>query len=350
MTRCRYDGGTIGDWVLCGNATDMIHSGKLPADWCVSDCPYRKAADYLSDSARLAARASTPYRPAPKSCGGCGTVKRRDTATQFVWPYFHGAASGDELRWSVRSVETFFEGPVKTTIVGDRPPWYRGHVIDQPRIAPCANRGFRDMLTKMQVMATHPEIDREFVWMMDDVYFLKPVGWNDLETPRAYPWARDRSNQWQRRKYQSMEALRQRGKPQHDYATHLPHTVEQSKLAALFAEYDLQNNTLLWEVLYGNHYRGTPYGCKPFFARLQQRYTLDDLQRVTEGASVCNHLAQLWTPEMRQFLAGLLPQPASSEIEDATYRPAFKRVGRPQRKVKRRPLHTHRKYLEGQNR
>ena len=95
MTRCRYDGGTLGDWVLCGNTADMIHGGKLPADWCVAECPYRKAADYLSDSARLAARASTPYRPAPKSCGGCGTVKRRDAATQFVWPYFHGAASGE---------------------------------------------------------------------------------------------------------------------------------------------------------------------------------------------------------------------------------------------------------------
>ena len=75
---------------------------------------------------------------------------------------------------------------------------------------------------------------------------------------------------------------------------------------------------------------------------------LEELQRLTEGASVCNHLAQLWTPEMRQFLAGLLPQPASSEIEDATYRPAFKRVGRPQRTVKRRPLHTHRAFIEGQ--
>jgi hypothetical protein len=70
-------------------------------------------------------------------------------------------------------VETFFEGATKITIVGDRPPWYRGHVIDQPRIGPCANRGFRDMLAKMQTMASHPEIDREFVWMMDDVYFLQ---------------------------------------------------------------------------------------------------------------------------------------------------------------------------------
>ena len=325
MKPCVYRGQQRGERYDCWNSKELVHTGTVHADTC-DRCPYARTPDFFAQTERLAVQLSgAPYRPAPKSCGGCGTVKRRDTATQFVWPYFHGAASGDELRWSVRSVEAFFQGPTKITIVGDRPPWYRGHVIDQPRIGPCANRGFRDMLAKMQTMGTHPEIDREFVWMMDDIYFLRPVSWDDLETPRAYPWARDKSNQWQRRKYQSMEALRARGKPQHDYATHLPHTVEQAKLAALFEEYDLRNNTLLWEVLYGNHYRPTPYGCSPFFARLQQRYTLEDLQRVTEGASVCNHLAQLWTPEMRAFLAGLLPQPASSEIEDATYRPALDR-------------------------
>ena len=155
----------------------MLHAGWLYVDDC-TECPYRVQPNYLTATARLMVtqqRQQGPYRPAPKSCGGCGTVKRRDTATQFVWPYFSGAASGDELRFSIRSVERFFHGPVKVTLVGDRPDWFRGHVIQQPRIAMVKHWGFRDMLAKMQTMATHPEIDSEFVWMMDDVYFLKPV-------------------------------------------------------------------------------------------------------------------------------------------------------------------------------
>ena len=347
MSRCRWQGQTVGDFVECGNSQDMIHSGRLPVLFCASECPYRQNADYLSDSARLAAVTSQPYRPAPKSCNTCGTIKRRTSATQFVWPYWHGGASGDELRWSVRSVERFFDGPVKTTIVGDRPPWYRGHVIDQPRIGPCANRGFRDMLAKMKTMASHPEIDSEFVWMMDDVYLLQSTTWDDLDTPRAYPWTRDNSNQWQRRKWQSMEQLRQRGRPQHDYATHLPHTVERAKLAELFEEFDLQNQTLLWEVLYGNSYRGRPYGTRGFFARIQQRHSVEELAKVTAGCHVLNHLQQCWTPEMRQFLAGLLPDPASSETTDSGFVPAFRKVGRTQpRTIKRRPRHTHRAVIE----
>jgi hypothetical protein len=134
-----------------------------------------------------------------------------------------------------------------------------------------------------------------------------------------------------------MEVLRAKGRPQHDYATHLPHTVERAKLAALFTEFDLDNQTLLWEVLYGNSYRGRPYGTRGFFARIQQRYSVEELTRLTAGCHVLNHLQQCWTPEMRQFLAGLLPDPASSETTDSGFVPAFRKVGRPQRKpVKRR--------------
>jgi hypothetical protein len=203
------------------------------------------------------------------------------------------------------------------------------------------------MLAKMKTMSSHPEIDSEFVWMMDDVYLIKETTWDDLDTPRAYPWTRDNSNQWQRRKWQSMEQLKQRGRPQHDYATHLPHTVERGKLATLFTEFDLDNQTLLWEVLYGNSYRGRPYGTRGFFARIQQRYSVEDLARLTAGCHVLNHLQQCWTPEMRQFLAGLLPDPASSETTDSGFVPAFRKVGRSQpRKVKRRPRHTHRAVIE----
>jgi len=65
MSRCRWQGQTVGDFVECGNSQDMIHSGRLPVLFCATECPYRQNADYLSDSARLAAATSQPYRPAP---------------------------------------------------------------------------------------------------------------------------------------------------------------------------------------------------------------------------------------------------------------------------------------------
>jgi len=187
MKPCVYRGEQRGERYDCWNSRDLVHTGTVHRDTC-NRCPFVRKPDFFAQTERLSVKLSgDPYRPAPKSCGSCGTVKRRTSATQFVWPYWHSGASGDELRWSVRSVERFFDGPVKTTIVGDRPPWYRGHVIDQPRIGPCANRGFRDMLSKMKTMSQHPEIDSEFVWMMDDVYLIKETTWDDLDTPRAYP-------------------------------------------------------------------------------------------------------------------------------------------------------------------
>ena len=87
-----------------------------------SGCVFRQQPDFFTATSRLSVRESQPYRPAPRSCGTCGTVKRRTSATQFVWPYWHGGASGDELRWSVRSVERFFDGPVKKTLHAPHAP------------------------------------------------------------------------------------------------------------------------------------------------------------------------------------------------------------------------------------
>jgi hypothetical protein len=339
-THCKWQGRTNTEVTECSNHTDMLHGGFLPLAFCQSECPYRKPEDYFSANAKLTH--SVAYRPAPASCGGCGTIKRRESATQFVWPYWHGGANGDEIRFSVRSVETFFQGPVKCTIVGDRPPWYTGHVIPQARIPMTSNHGFRDMLAKMWTMATHPEIDSDFVWMMDDIYLLKPVTWDDLEMARAYPWREDQSNSWQRRKSNTMRALRDRGRPNHDYATHLPHTVEKAKLRQVYEDFDLHQNCMLWEVVYGNTFRGRPYSVHPFFARIMQPMDVEQLQQVTAGASVLNHLATGWTPAMRAFLQSLLPEPTQSEIIEAGYQPAFKRIARAgDRVVKRRHPSTH---------
>ena len=49
MSRCRWQGQTVGDFVECGNSQDMMHSGRLPVLFCTTECPYRQNADYLSD-------------------------------------------------------------------------------------------------------------------------------------------------------------------------------------------------------------------------------------------------------------------------------------------------------------
>jgi hypothetical protein len=144
----------------------------------------------------------------------------------------------------------------------------------------------------------------------------------------------------------TMQALTAAGRTNHDYATHLPHYVERDKLVELFERYDLHNQTLLWEVLYGNTYRDSPTRARPFFARVGKPMESEQLGVVTRRATVLNHTAYGWCEGIRSFLAALMPDMASVEINTEahpTIRPAKR-----SRIVKRRPVETHRGYVGAQ--
>lgn len=351
--KCAYEF-AIGESDRIGCRNDAIATdGIVPAGFC-ANCPHMTPSasnNFFAANADLLLKQqrSGKYAPVAKSCGGCGEVKRRDSeAVQFVWPYWHGGACGDEIRWSVRSVETFFQGSASITIIGDRPPWYHGHHIAQKRVSKhTPNRAFRDMLAKMQTMATHREMQPEFVWMMDDIYFIKPVTLEDIETPRAVGWRPSNSNSWQKRKHNTMAALAQAGRTQHDYATHMPHHVEKEKLAAIIDEFNLSENTMLWEVLYGNTFRNHPKPLRPIFQRLVKKVDSERIVMATEKASILNHASCAWNPDLRNYLSALLPVASKTEIESA-YSPTFKPQRGPAPTVKRRPKHTHRKFVERQ--
>lgn len=333
----------------CDNTEDLIHNGFVPASVCET-CPFAKAirGDFFAQTAAISAR--TKSTVVPKPCGGCPEVHRRETdSLQFVYPYWHGGAQGDELRWSMRSVEKFYVGKATFLLIGDKPDWYTGPYLPQARAQKhTPNRGFRDMLAKVRTMAHHEATASQFVWMMDDIYFLNPVDLDALETPRADRWRPHDGNSWSRRKSNTMRVLAERGYTNHDYATHLPHVVEKGKLAALFEAFDLDQNTLLWEVLYGNVNRVNPQPARPFLRRLWKPHVLEEYQQLTAAASVVNNTNDAWCEGLRAYLMALLPEPCSVESGGAPQTLRTYRTPRPRRVVKRRPVHTHRAYLERQ--
>jgi len=339
----------------CLNTYYVVTAGPISETYC-STCRYSRPirtgpADYFTQTMDLlvAKARRGEIHVAAKPCGGCREVKRRETETmQFVYPYWHSGANDDEIRWSVRSIEQHYIGKSKITVIGDKPPWYTGHYIPQARVGKhTTNRAFRDMLTKMWTMAVHSEIDSEFVWMMDDIYFIKPVTIEELETPRATTWSGSDSNSWQRRKKNTMSALSTAGRTVHDYATHLPHTVEKDKLKHIYEEFKLHENTMLWEVLYGNTYRGRPISPFPFFRRIQKKVGLEELKQLTEKAKVFNHTASAWCPGVRQFLIDLFPTPSTCEKEQV-FTPKYPATKNARPPVKRRPPETHKVNVERQ--
>lgn len=338
MKHCIHQAADDGENVVC-KSPKILHNGLLPISFCHNECPYRKTPDFFTMTSDLLIKKQTSgeYKPVPKGCGGCEQTKKRvGPALQFIWPYWHGGAMSDEIRWSVRSVESFYDGEVQCTIIGDKPPWFTGHYIPKDRVAAnTPNRAFRDMLSKMWVMATHAEVQSEFVWMMDDIYFIKPFTKKELLVPRAFPWHESQGNSWQRRKSNSMAALQTRGLPTNDFATHAPHHCEKAKLKALFEQYDLHNNTLLWEVLYGNTYRAPPIHPSPWFGRITKPMGPDHIRNLAEPATVINNVSSAFNKPLRDFLEALLPEPTNSE--GAYVAPVkFKSVRKVRRKVKRR--------------
>lgn len=283
-----------------------------------------------------------------RHCGECPDAKRRQLqpqrVLQFVWPYWHAGANGDEIRFSVRSVEKFFDGEAKCTIIGDRPPWFGGHCITQKRSPNSTHhRGFRDTLAKLWTAANSPEVDFGFVWMMDDIYFMKKFSFEQISAPMAESFHNASGNTWQLLKKQTMEVLSALGHTTHDYATHLPHYVEREKIKAMFDAFNLHDRILIWEILYGNTYRESPHRSRPFLTRLYTPISSKtEIPFLTE-ASVMNHTASAWNEYLRRFLIDLLPDRSPSETDDGKFHRTQKKT---YRTVKRRPVETHRDYIE----
>lgn len=228
---------------------------------------------------------------------------------RFVWVYWAGGAQGDELRFSMRSVVKHYAGNSSLSIVGDRPTWWRGHCVEIPRVRPGPYRSFRDSLNKLCQAVASPEIPDSFVWMMDDVYFVRHVRPSVLA--RHY-YATEYSpadvatwqprNAWQRLKKRSFEMLAADGLPIRDFATHLPQRVDKSRFRAMVDRYQPVGDRLaLWEPLYCSAWARNPAPVPPgLFFRSTRPVDLATLQ--TQKAAIANNGVAAWNAEWEAWL------------------------------------------------
>lgn len=257
----------------------------------------------------------------------------------FVWPYWNAGASYDELRWSIRSVyQNFRPDPgvsIETVIVGDAPKirrasrsWYSGRVIPLPRIV--KRNDFRsrlvDALHKWKTALDDETLPDTLVWMMDDVFFVRPVTLDELRVPRRYRlWRRDQVDRYktktgfQQLKKETFAALFEKTSfsTGGDFATHLPHIVDRAKARELFDRFGLAKRPLLWEILYKN-LEGSEASvpASPFLRYYQKPARLDEYKRAAERSSVLVCSGSGWCEDLRAYLFDALPSRAPVEIDE----------------------------------
>lgn len=265
--------------------------------------------------------AANKIKMATEDCPVGRWTKPEETPTAFVYPYLAKAAEGDELLYSVRSVEKFYQGQADIWIVGDRPRWWArddrfvraGQVKGGARI---------DRANKLWVILNTPEIPESFVWMQDDIYFVGPVSYEFLATP----WVRGRGMTakslaaWKpdkgyfRQKKRTWEALLENGKTLEDYAAHTPQVYRKNNLRVLFEKYNLRKEQYVDDLLYYNEFpqgRPVPIGNRMYRITGEP----DDAQywKRMEPATLHNHFNGKFKRYVAPRIETMFPGPCSHE-------------------------------------
>lgn len=234
---------------------------------------------------------------------------------QFVIPYVDSEARQDELRWCVRSIETFCQEPFLITLIGDRPEWYRGHHIQKERLQESEFRSFRDSFSKVDLIRTSDEILDEVMWVMDDTYFNKPFTRVDFSQGRLNH--RDiesiQSKEYKRLMKSTMFVLDNAGLTQFDFTSHLPQLIRKDRWIEMCERFDMPNQIFIWENLYGNLFASNPQSYQGFVTRINksvpdvtQKYDLD-------SPFVINNSHEGWNNSLRKWLKKKFPTPAKIE-------------------------------------
>lgn len=187
-----------------------------------------------------------------------------------VIPFIEGPRNSVELRYALRSIAKNLRGDVVVWLYGDQPEWVQGvnhiPVVREPkeRYAKFFNQN-----QKIEFACLNPEIEYRFIYTYDDIYFLKPIGLDVLNRPRALEdmngipekhWFL-RSNAgrfWKQCMKETLQCLRYEGLPLYNYETHLPRVYNKEMALAILKKYNSREHAFQFATMYFNNYVTDP--------------------------------------------------------------------------------------------
>lgn len=226
-----------------------------------------------------------------------------------IYPIANGnyTDSNIELILSLRSLEANLREEFQVIVISEREPMY---LSDEVMFAKCDSYSHA-----MQLACS---IDKEFLWMNDDIMFLRPHTWDQLKK-----WARGDSevsesriqkmtegNGWSKRKGQVLSKLAEENKTTYDYSTHLPYHYESEKLATLLdsGDFNFGYKTPV-ETAYGNSYDVERRDQCNKLSRHHNRHLPVDPTKY----HFLNYSDAADLPHVRGFLLGMFSKPSRFE-------------------------------------
>jgi hypothetical protein len=174
----------------------------------------------------------------------------------FVWTYFASDAIGDELRYSIRCVKRWHP-KARCIVIGDN-PGFDVEFIEKPRIGKTYMQAFKDCYSKVLRTA---ELVPQFIWMMDDVYWVKDFTIKEAATPKYVRHVSQQrfknwvpTNKWAKTRALAYEWLLENNCPTYDFASHMPQPIVSKTFLQNERELNLLENYRNWECIYFNRF------------------------------------------------------------------------------------------------
>lgn len=155
--------------------------------------------------------------------------------TSVVYPLLE---TGDEFRYSLRSLDKFMSGVGDVFVVGTD-PGMKG-IIHIPFNDRKTVKVSVNIWEKLQVIADDARVSERFVWMNDDFYIARPCEASKLRTfirPGGLQRYKGRTKQYHKMLENTCIALESRGLGSMNFGTHQPITLEKKKVKEAFEEF-----------------------------------------------------------------------------------------------------------------
>lgn len=223
----------------------------------------------------------------------------------IVYPWKHDASAWQELRFSLRSIDKFFEDKkCPIYILGTKQPNFLLHSNQRVQFIPT--------WSYWEALAHGLQLARKVLWMNDDIFLLRSTRWEDCEGalylgdidpsfvgevgPQANPWREGVAEVLRRLQARGLEKFRV-------YSTHTPYVFERSKSVPLIKEMGVWDK-MPFEMLYF-HLHGEPRKLGG------HEKVMDEPFGKARFLNVADHKL---SPELKAEISALLPDYAPWEL------------------------------------